>query len=142
MASVYNNKEVNIRTVLTMEPEEIFENMHRMYDDIEVPEIINGPEDLTFISKTLGWCTNNKSYLSSLGVYLDIATRALKKSGDKDAYSTMVCRKNIINSYYEHIDAIYKACSRQASIYFEQVQELKEEKRNNAVQHGGGGDWK
>ena len=130
---------VTVRNVTQMSPEDIYIAMRKMYDNIMVTEAILGPQDLEAIIKLLGWCTNQKSYLSSLGVYLDIATRNAKKSGNKDAYSDMVCRKNIVNRYYDQVDGIYKASSRQATLYMEQQKELDDERRIHAVQKGWGG---
>lgn len=130
--------QVNIKTVTTMAPEEIFNELFEKYGDISVPEYILGPEDLDRISQLLGWCTNSKSYLSSLEVYLDIATRNANHSGDKETHAVMVCRKNIVKTFKDNVSDVYAACSRQATIYFEQRKELEEEQRNNSVQYGGG----
>ncbi len=132
-------KHVNIRTVLTMDPEEILENMMSEYGGIEVPDYVSGPEDLDRISQLLSWCINSKSYLSSLEIYLDIATRNAKKSGDKDLHSDMVCRRNIIKTFKDIIADTYTASSRMATIYFEQRKELEEEQRTNNVQYGRSG---
>ncbi len=135
------NPQINVRSVTSMDPEDIFNEMDRMYGNITVQEYVSGPEDLDRISQMLGWCTNSKSYLASLGVYLDIATRNAKKCGNKELHSDMVCRKNIIKTYYDIVSDIYTACSRQATLYLEQRKELEEEKRLNNIQYGRTGSY-
>ncbi len=134
--------QVNLKTVLTIDPEEMFNEFERMYGNVEVQEYIIGPADLDRISQMLGWCTNHKSYLSSLGIYVDIATRNAKKSGDKELHSDMVCRKNIIKTFIDIVSDIYTVCSRQATLYLEQRRELEEERRANNVQYGRSGDFR
>lgn len=124
---------ITIQTVLTATPEEMFSSFEKMYGDVYIPEEALTVEDLGRISGILGWATNNKAYLNSLFVYLDIATRRAKQSGDKETYSEMVCRKNVVKAYYDRVDDIYKVCSRQATIWIEARKENDEIKRQEKV---------
>lgn len=133
------DQQITIQNVITLPPEDIFAILYEGYSKLTVPEYVDGPEDLDRISQLLGWCTNSKSYLASLEVYLDIATRNAKKNGDKNLHAEMVCRKNIIKTFKDMVADAYSASSRQATIYFEQRKELEEEKRNNNVQYGRAG---
>lgn len=119
-------KSITVNNVREITPEEIHKILSEMYDNVLLPEEALSLEDLERMSSLLGWTTNQKAYLNSLYIVLDIATSRAKESGDKAGYSEMMIRKKIVKSYYDHVDDIYKACSRQVTTWIEVRKEKAE----------------
>ena len=131
---------ININNAITMETEPFIDILHKRYDNTYIPEEINGPEDLDHITRTIAWSTNEKAYLNTILLYLDVATRNAKREKRKDDADNLICKKTIVKGYYDVIDDIGKAVSRQASIYFEKRKELAEDRRKDNVQKAEGYD--
>lgn len=130
-------KILTVQNVTDKTAQEIFEILSAEYDNIFLPEEVITADDLTDIYQMLGKCTNIKSYLNTLYIHLDICTRAAKRKG-KDAkleYEDMVARKTVVKAYYDHIDDICKASSRQATVYFEQQKEIRLDQQINNMQY-------
>ena len=119
-------KNVTIQNVTTLTLEEIYGAMSEMYDNVMVPEDILTIEDLEKISAMLGWAVNQKAYLNSLHTWLDIRCRQLKELKEKEAYTTMVGRKAVVKAYFDRVDDIYKACSRQGTLWSDARKERAE----------------
>lgn len=127
---------ITINNIGSIEPEELLMYFHELYDDIQSPGIVDSVEDLTKVNEIIGFCTNAKSYLHQLGIYLNLLTREAAKGKNKEFHSDCVSRKAIVDDYYKHLDDICKAVSRQASIYFEAQKELQMYARMDNLQIG------
>lgn len=117
---------VTVNNVTRLEPAVLYVSFAKQYDALRLPEEVI---DLEQMQKIISYCANTKSYLNSLSVYLDIATRAAKRRG-KEArieYDDMVCRKNIVSSYMDVIDNISKTASRMVTIYLEAKKAAEED---------------
>lgn len=112
---------VTVNNVTKLEPVVLYVSLAKLYDPVRLPQEVTNTDDMQNISKLISFCANSKSYLNSLSVYLDIATRLAKRKGKegKQIYDDMICRKNIVNSYADMIDNLSKAGSRMVTIYLE-----------------------
>ncbi len=129
--------EVTVNNIEDMEPMDVFNYMHTKFDNVYVPETLTTAEDLQKVSVLMAWCINVKSYLNTLSVFLDIMTRNAKNAKEKEKHDQLVCKKNIIKSYLDHINDVYTGTSRVSTIYFKQQEELMMEGRANNIQYGG-----
>ena len=122
---------ITINNVSQTEPELLYAIISQAYDGIRLPGMIRTVDDLNYIADVIVQCTNIKTYLNSLMVWLDIETRREKRKGkeNKDAYDKMICRKNIISCYYDTINDISKAGSRLITVYMEARKEMEAEKK-------------
>lgn len=112
---------VTVNNVVRLSPTVLYVSLAKEYDELSLPGEITGIDDMNTISSIISFCANNKVYLNSLSVYLDIATRIAKKKGKdgKAEYDDMVCKKNIVAGYTDTIDSISKAGSRMVTIFLE-----------------------
>lgn len=112
---------VTVNNVTKLDPVVLYVSLAKLYDRVRLPQEVMNTDDLQNISRLISFCANSKSYLNSLSVYLDIATRLAKRKGkeEKQTYDAMVCRKNIVNSYADMMDNLSKAGSRMVTIYLE-----------------------
>ena len=129
--------EITINNILDKTPMEIFSFMHAKFDNVVVPQHIESAEELSEISEIIGWCSNVKAYLNTLYTYLDILTRDAKMAGEKELSSQLICKRNIVKNYLDHIADTFTGTSRVATIYFEKQKELMMDVRANTVQYGG-----
>lgn len=120
---------VTVNNVTELNPVVLYVSLANEYDQLSLPAAVETIDDMNEISKLISYCANSKAYLNSLLVYLDIATRIEKRKGKdaKTAYDDMVCRKNIVSSYFDTIDGISKAGSRMVTIFLEAKKAEQEE---------------
>ncbi len=117
-------KTLTVNNIVEMKPMEVWEALSGLYDGVRVPEEAVGPEDLDRISGLMGWCMNQRAYLSSLLAYAEIETKRVNRTGPKDEYSDMVSKKTTIKAYLDVLKGIYDTSSRQLTIYQTQHDEV------------------
>lgn len=106
-----------------VEPEELVNFLHENYDDLIICKEQNlDITDLAAITGCLGWCQNVESFLMPLMAKMDIESRKYVPTKEPGSdYQNAICKKAILNLYYDHIDRLYKTLSRQCSLYATQM---------------------
>jgi len=124
---------ITVNNLVLTSPMDVWKDLDELYGKVSVPEEAIGPEDLSHISKLIGWCTNQRAYLLSLSAFAEVETKRINRSGPKEAYQDMVSKKNIIKTYLDLLKGIYDASSRQLTIYQNQKDEFLRNSRGDLV---------
>ena len=126
--------EINANNLGSALPEEVLEFMHERYDSVMVPEDVISFDELARVEQQMGWIANERTYLNYMFNVADIISRNSKILGLKEKHENDVCKKNIIKSYKDNLEAINKLLSRKITIYQMAKEDERMENRVFAMQ--------
>ena len=109
--------EINANNINKALPEELLNFLHERYDSVRVPEEIVSFDELGLIEQQMGWIANEHTYLNYLYNLADIESRNSKILGLKEKHENDVCKKNIVKSYKDNLEALNKLLSRKITIF-------------------------
>lgn len=110
--------------VLSMQPAALAEWLAAEFLE-ELPVEIIKIEDMEAAAKLLLKLSSSYSYLCALSSKAKIASREMKRSGDKEAYEDMVDRREAIAAITDAVKQQYSAVSRSVTIKIENDRELQ-----------------
>ena len=129
-----------INNIKDSDPMELLEWLEKNYTH-RLPVGIQNAQDLNEAGKMLGRLSNEYSYIMTLQVHVGLLAKLAKaecipkpKLSDKElmnmyvskkeAYDTMMMRKNVLESFSEILKSQYNAMSRMIAVYQQEQNEL------------------
>lgn len=109
--------DINANNLAKALPEEVLMFLHERYDCIKVPEEVVSFDELNRIDQQMGFIANEHTYLNYLYNVADIQARQSKLLGQKEKHENDVCKKSIIKSYKDNLEALNKLLSRKITLY-------------------------
>lgn len=98
-------------------PEEVLLFLHERYDCVKVPEEVISFDELSMIEQQMGFIANEHTFLNYMYNVADIQARQSKLLGLKEKHENDVCKKNMIKSYKDNLEALNKLLSRKVTLY-------------------------
>lgn len=110
--------------ILAKNPRDLMEWLLEEFT-VEIPHEIITTDDMDEAASLMMQLSSYFSYLCTLSSYAKIATREVKREGDKIAYEDMVDRKEIIQNMLDAVKQQYSAVSRAVTVRIENNNELR-----------------
>lgn len=128
--------ELNANNINAALPEEVLAFLHERYDDVRIPEEVVSFDELSLIEQQMGWLANEHTYLNYLYNLTDMQTRNSKLLGLDEKHANDICKRNMIKSYKDNLEALNKLLSRKITIYQMNREDERMESRIYNMQKG------